>query len=173
MLTFSYCSSAGLAVLNDKVYAVGGFDGSLRVRTVDVYDPAIDSWSTSCSMEARRSTLGMEQTAFHWIFQENLNFNYHVCLRCCCTQWTNLCCWRLWWSYRFVFHLDQKIQGKIKIFRFILGLSSAEVYDPKSNSWTLIESMSTRRSSVGVGVVHSELYAVGGYDGSCRECLSS
>lgn len=33
--------------------------------------------------------------------------------------------------------------------------------------------MSTRRSSVGVGVVNSDVYAVGGYDGSCRECLSS
>lgn len=55
----------------------------------------------------------------------------------------------------------------------LTGLSSAEVYDPKTNTWTLIESMSTRRSSVGVGVVHGELYAVGGYDGSCRECLSS
>jgi kelch-like protein 2/3 len=50
---------AGLAVLGDKVYAVGGFNGSLRVRTVDVYDPAQDQWTTSCSMEARRSTLGV------------------------------------------------------------------------------------------------------------------
>lgn len=49
---------AGLAVLNDKVYAVGGFNGSLRVRTVDVYDAETDSWSTCTSMEARRSTLG-------------------------------------------------------------------------------------------------------------------
>lgn len=40
-------------MLNDKVYAVGGFNGSLRVRTVDVYDPATDQWSTCCSMEAR------------------------------------------------------------------------------------------------------------------------
>lgn len=50
---------AGLAVIGDKVYAVGGFNGSLRVRTVDVYDPASDSWSNCCSMEARRSTLGV------------------------------------------------------------------------------------------------------------------
>lgn len=50
---------AGLAVLGDKVYAVGGFNGSLRVRTVDVYDPSTDQWSTCCSMEARRSTLGV------------------------------------------------------------------------------------------------------------------
>uniref|UniRef100_A0A1B0DHB6 Uncharacterized protein n=1 Tax=Phlebotomus papatasi TaxID=29031 RepID=A0A1B0DHB6_PHLPP len=50
---------AGLAVLGDRVYAVGGFNGSLRVRTVDVYDPSTDSWSTCNSMEARRSTLGV------------------------------------------------------------------------------------------------------------------
>lgn len=50
---------AGLAVLGDKVYAVGGFNGSLRVRTVDVYDPTTDSWTNCCSMEARRSTLGV------------------------------------------------------------------------------------------------------------------
>lgn len=50
---------AGLVVLAGKVYAVGGFNGSLRVRTVDVYDASADQWTTSCSMEARRSTLGV------------------------------------------------------------------------------------------------------------------
>lgn len=55
----------------------------------------------------------------------------------------------------------------------MIGLSSAEVYDHKTNLWNLIENMSTRRSSVGVGVVNNELYAVGGYDGSCRQCLNS
>ena len=49
----------GIAVNGGKVYAVGGFNGSLRVRTVDVYDPARDSWSSCASMEARRSTLGV------------------------------------------------------------------------------------------------------------------
>ena len=41
------------------VYAVGGFNGSLRVRTVDVYDPIRNMWSSVASMEARRSTLGV------------------------------------------------------------------------------------------------------------------
>ena len=44
--------------MNGLVYAVGGFNGSLRVRTVDVYDPIKDIWSAIVSMEARRSTLG-------------------------------------------------------------------------------------------------------------------
>ena len=37
-----------------KVYGVGGFNGSLRVRTVDVYEPATDTWTSIASMEARR-----------------------------------------------------------------------------------------------------------------------
>jgi kelch-like protein 2/3 len=48
-----------VAVVRGRVYAVGGFNGSLRVRTVDVYDPATDTWSSIASMEARRSTLGV------------------------------------------------------------------------------------------------------------------
>ena len=43
------------------MYVVGGFNGSLRVRTVDVYNPSdpYDAWTTAPSMEARRSTLGV------------------------------------------------------------------------------------------------------------------
>jgi len=48
----------GVAVVNNQVYVCGGFNGSLRVRTVDVYDPVKDVWTTVQPMEARRSTLG-------------------------------------------------------------------------------------------------------------------
>lgn len=50
---------AGLALVDNKVYAVGGFNGSLRVKTVEVYDTQSDSWSTGPPMSARRSTLGV------------------------------------------------------------------------------------------------------------------
>ena len=48
-----------MAVVRGRVYAVGGFNGSLRVRTVDQYDPTSDTWTSIASMEARRSTLGV------------------------------------------------------------------------------------------------------------------
>lgn len=35
----------------------------------------------------------------------------------------------------------------------LTGLNSVESYDPRTNEWRLVASMSTRRSSVGVGVV--------------------
>lgn len=41
-----------------RVYAVGGFNSSLRERTVDVYDGGRDQWSAVASMQERRSTLG-------------------------------------------------------------------------------------------------------------------
>lgn len=50
---------AGLVVIGGKVYAVGGFNGSLRVRTVDVYDATLDQWTACAGMVARRSTLGV------------------------------------------------------------------------------------------------------------------
>lgn len=50
---------AGVVLLDDKVYAVGGFNGSSRIRTVDVYDIQTNEWITGVSMEARRSTLGV------------------------------------------------------------------------------------------------------------------
>lgn len=47
-----------MVYVNGYVYAVGGFNGSLRVRTVDCYDPMMDRWTSVNSMQDRRSTLG-------------------------------------------------------------------------------------------------------------------
>lgn len=44
--------------MGGMVYAVGGFNGSLRVRTVDSYDPVKDQWTSVANMQDRRSTLG-------------------------------------------------------------------------------------------------------------------
>ena len=49
---------AGVTVYNGQIWAIGGFNGNLRVRTVDIYDPAKSEWSLGPQMEARRSTLG-------------------------------------------------------------------------------------------------------------------
>ena len=41
----------GIAVLNNKIYAVGGFNGrdgsTIILNTVEVYDPDLNSWSIS------------------------------------------------------------------------------------------------------------------------------
>lgn len=49
---------SGVVFMGGLVFAVGGFNGSLRVRTVDSYDPVKDQWTTVANMQDRRSTLG-------------------------------------------------------------------------------------------------------------------
>ena len=44
-----------------------------------------------------------------------------------------------------------------------------KIKDVQKSQWQAISNMSTRRSSVGVGVVGSFLYSVGGYDGHSRK----
>ena len=56
------------------------------------------------------------------------------------------------------------------------GLNTAEALDMSvsgTHEWRTIACMSTRRSSVGVGVLCGLIYAVGGYDGNSRQCLAS
>ncbi|XP_062437410.1 kelch-like protein 20 isoform X4 [Rhea pennata] len=46
------------------------------------------------------------------------------------------------------------------------AISSVERYDPQTNEWRMVASMSKRRCGVGVSVLDDLLYAVGGHDGS-------
>src|SRR4029434_6096723 len=52
------CMCVGVVYMGGMVYAVVGSNGSLRVRTVDSYDPVKDEWCCVSSMQDRRSTLG-------------------------------------------------------------------------------------------------------------------
>lgn len=71
----------GLSVLGGRVYAVGGFNGSLRVRTVDIYDAATDQWSPCPEMEARRSTLGVAVLG-NCIYAVHDLFSYFIFFLC-------------------------------------------------------------------------------------------
>lgn len=58
MKQFILCVCPGVVSMAGRVFAVGGFNSSLRERTVDVYDGVRDQWSAVASMQERRSTLG-------------------------------------------------------------------------------------------------------------------
>lgn len=49
------------AVVNDKVYIIGGrVPGVGDISSVDVYDPALDTWTTEASLPTARQLLGAE-----------------------------------------------------------------------------------------------------------------
>uniref|UniRef100_A0A8C2ZNI4 Kelch like family member 2 n=1 Tax=Cyclopterus lumpus TaxID=8103 RepID=A0A8C2ZNI4_CYCLU len=138
---------AGVVYVGGCVYAVGGFNGSLRVRTVDCYDPMMDRWTSVSSMQDRRSTLGAAVLngllyavgGFDGSTAQDIKSRQAFCF--CVTE------------------------GSCIICDCARCLSTIEAYNAKTDEWFHVLPMSTRRSSVGVGVVNGLLYAVGGHDG--------
>jgi hypothetical protein len=52
------------------------------------------------------------------------------------------------------------------------SLCSTEIYDPQEKTWTPGPNMTTARANVGVAVIGSRLYAVGGFSGMKRSWKS-
>jgi N-acetylneuraminic acid mutarotase len=44
-----------VVVVDDVLYAIGGFDGLAYLRTVEAYDPSTDSWTTRAPMPTKRA----------------------------------------------------------------------------------------------------------------------
>uniref|UniRef100_A0A2I3T1H2 Kelch like family member 18 n=1 Tax=Pan troglodytes TaxID=9598 RepID=A0A2I3T1H2_PANTR len=51
-------SRVGVAVVNGLLYAIGGYDGQLRLSTVEAYNPETDTWTRVGSMNSKRSAMG-------------------------------------------------------------------------------------------------------------------
>lgn len=47
-------SRVGVAVLNSKLYAFGGYNGIERLSSVEVFDPATKSWNIVSPMHRKR-----------------------------------------------------------------------------------------------------------------------
>ncbi|OCT96961.1 kelch-like protein 2 [Xenopus laevis] len=161
---------SGVVYMSGHVFAVGGFNGSLRVRTVDSYDPVKDQWTSVANMQDRRSTLGAAvlngllyavggfdgSTGLATVEAYNMKAN----------EW---------------FHVAPMNTRRSSVGVGVVGgmlyavggydgasrqcLSTVECYNPSTNEWSYITEMGTRRSGAGVGVLNGLLYAVGGHDG--------
>lgn len=49
----------GVAALNNKLYACGGYDGESFLSSVEMYDPLKDEWTTIASMNVKRSRVAL------------------------------------------------------------------------------------------------------------------
>eukprot|EP00069_Balaena_mysticetus_P006763 bmy_18924T0 len=164
---------AGVVFMAGHVYAVGGFNGSLRVRTVDVYDGVKDQWTSIASMQERRSTLGA--AVLNDLLYAVGGFDGSTGLASveAYSYKTN--------EWFFVAPMNTRrssvgvgvVEGKLYAVGGYDGasrqcLSTVEQYNPATNEWTYVADMSTRRSGAGVCAVNGLLYVVGGDDGSCN-----
>lgn len=68
-------SRVGVAVLNNKLYAFGGYNGIERLSSVEVFDPATKSWNIVSPMHRKRRSVIRYMTAFNFLFIFNECFS--------------------------------------------------------------------------------------------------
>lgn len=52
---FNFSCYVSVTVLDKKIYAMGGFDGTNRQNTAERYDPSTNQWSIIAPMSQQRS----------------------------------------------------------------------------------------------------------------------
>lgn len=164
----------GVSVLEGPLYAVGGHDGWSYLNTVERWDPQARQWSYVAPMSTQRSTVGVA------VLNNKLyavgGRDGSCCLRTveCFDPHTNK------WT---VCAPMAKRRGGVGVgvvngYLYALGGHDApasnpsasrfecvERYDPKTDVWTTVASMSIGRDAVGISLLGDRLFAVGGYDG--------
>ncbi|MBN3305873.1 KLHL3 protein, partial [Amia calva] len=164
---------AGVVYMAGRVYAVGGFNGSLRVRTVDVYDGGKDQWSCVPSMQERRSTLGAAVLGDLLYAVGGFDGSTGLCSVEAYSHKSN--------EWFFVAPMNTRrssvgvgvVDGKLYAVGGYDGasrqcLSTVEQYNPVSNQWAFVADMSTRRSGAGKGF-NCVLYPRSGSSRSVRQ----
>lgn len=164
----------GVGVLEGPLYAVGGHDGWSYLNTVERWDPQSSQWSYVAPMSSQRSTVGVA------VLNNKL---YAVggrdgssCLRSveCYDPHTNK-----WMPCSPM----TKRRGGVGVgvangYLYAMGGHDApasnpsasrfdcvERYDPKTDTWTMVASMTDGKDGIGVILFGDKLFCVGGYDG--------
>ena len=71
-----------VGVVNSIIYAVGGYDGSAHLNTVECFDPMTNAWRTVASMASRRSSAGVAvlNDMLYVVGKQVMQNSYYFCI---------------------------------------------------------------------------------------------
>lgn len=161
-------SRVGVAVLDGKLYAIGGYNGKERLNTLEVYDSRMKRWTKVTSMCYRRSAVGATSLngylyvcgGYDGISSLNVMERYSA---------TNDR-----WDQKALMNYQRSAAGVVAFDGYIYAFgghdglmifNSVERYDPQTDQWEIVEPMLTRRCRLGVATFGGKIYVCGGYDG--------
>ena len=152
------------AVLDGKVYVLGGYDENRRsTATVEVYNPATDTWSFARSLPFAVNHNAAAVAAgrlYSFGAGAGETFIYDA----------NGNSWSARASSHFV-HARTAAVGVINDKIYVAGGTGTpserelEVYDPVANTWTVRAPMSVARNHCAGGAINGKFYVVGGRPG--------
>ncbi|XP_074652354.1 kelch-like protein 18 [Tubulanus polymorphus] len=161
-------SRVGVAVLNGKLYAIGGYDGQERLHTVEVFEPCSKMWSTITPMNCKRSALGaapLDNSLYVCGGYDGVSSLNSVEFYNPETKVWTMCSNMM--KHRSAAGVTV-FDGQIYALGGHDGLSifdSVECYNNLTGEWKEVAPMITKRCRLGVAALNGLLYAVGGYDG--------
>lgn len=158
-----------IAVLGDKVYAVGGSNGTTELDTVEMLDLSVGRWTNMPRLPLARSNLGVCDLG--GVIYCVGGWNGQVGIKQCdifnpeTSKWSTIAALN-----------TGRYQAGVAAFKnmvYAIGgcdawncLNSVEVYSPIENIWNVSKSIITARRGCGVAVFNNKLYVVGGSDGT-------
>uniref|UniRef100_H0VDF3 Kelch like family member 4 n=1 Tax=Cavia porcellus TaxID=10141 RepID=H0VDF3_CAVPO len=157
----------GVAVIDNKLYIVGGRDGLKTLNTVECFNPVDKIWMVMPPMSMHRHGLGVVtlEGPMYAIGGHD--------------GWSYLNTVERWdpeghqWNYVASMSIPRSTLGVVALNNklYAIGgrdgsscLKSMEYFDPHTNKWNLCAPMSKRRAGVGVATYNGFLYVVGGHD---------
>ncbi len=168
----------GVAVVNNKIYAIGGWDGDY-VSANEEYDPTTNTWTTKASMPTARLGFaifvhenkihvmggyvnGMRPTSAHEVYDPETNI------------WetkesiSNLLAYREGYDTHVVDGKVYLIGGQSSPYRPWPSTDANTVYDPATDAWASGSPLPVGTASYASAVVGNKIFLIGGrnYDHS-------
>lgn len=158
----------GIAVHQNRIYAIGGYDGKHNSGAVEIFDPETNTWSSGVPMPTPRDHLavvaagnriyaigGRSELDYHRNMATVEEYDPHT------QQWrarANLPTPRSGIAAGVIHDWIYVIGGESKEGTF----STNEAYHPVTDQWRTMTSMPTARHGLGLAVVNERLYAISG-----------
>ncbi|KAJ8925469.1 hypothetical protein NQ315_009303 [Exocentrus adspersus] len=174
-----------IAVLDDKVFAVGGSNGTTELDSVEMLDMAAGKWVKMPKLPLARSNMGVctLDGLIYCIgrYQAGVAaYNKLVYAIGGCDAWNCLTSVEVYNAEQDVWQPSKPIITArrgcgVAVFNnklYVVGgsdgshsLNSTEIFDEQTQTWMVGPIMTTPRANVEVAVVGDRLYAVGGFSG--------
>jgi len=154
-------SGFGVAVVDGKIYAIGGTNGTHRLNVNEMYDPVTNTWHTKASMLTPRLRFGIAVVENKiYVIGGSRGDSTYTNVNEVYDPETNT--WETKTSMPTTRHaMDANVvDGKI----YIIGGNSLvnEVYDPTTDSWTTKTPIPTGVGYYASAVVDNKIYVIGG-----------